>query len=701
MQGAGSHSLEPVAMSREDNGLVCLHDRVNNTKRMNPFRQLFSELRRRGVFKAAGIYLAAGWLLIQVLDVVLTPIGLPPWALSLAIWLVILGFPFTLAFSWRYDVGSDGIRRTPPATDYTPEDLHISKADFSLLALGALGVAALAIYLANQVSEEQSLALSPATAAAALPTNSIAVLPFRNLGGDDANYLGQGLAEDILHRLASIEGLPVTSRTSSFELDTTNMSMPDIGLRLRARNVLEGSVRREGDRVRIVAQLIDTTTDQHLWSTSYNRDIKDLFQIYDEISLAIAGELQLTLAPTTQVLGPPPTSDIQAYDYFLQARSILQRATDTAAVNNALAFFNNAVERDPGFADAWAGLCRAWLASHDFEPSTDKVEQAQGSCRKALTLDPDLTEGRVAMGELLRNTGQPGRAIEQYQQALRENQKLAIAWRGMGQAQDELGRATAAETSLLRAVELDPDDLLNRYALGDFYFYQGRYGEAEDAYDRLTQHPKAGVTAFNTLGASRSMLGDFEGAATAFRQVIALEPTDIAYANVGVIYYLMGQLSDAVVMLEEAINLAPEDPYHWSNLADVFRQIPGRQSDALNAYRRAAEIGSALLEVNPGDTEMQTNQAHCLARLGDDAAALSMIDAVLAEAPGDPYAYYYAALIHLEAGRNDAALEAIEQALALNYPVQHLRADPQFEALREDSTYSELLAGDTTKENQP
>lgn len=665
--------------------------RVDNKKRMNLFRQLFSELHRRGVFKAAGIYLAAGWLLIQVIDVALTPIGLPPWALSLSIWLVLVGFPVTVAFSWRYDVSLDGIRLTPPTDDVAPEDLRIRKTDLVLLALGAVTVVALTFYLGSMVSQQQEAALEAASPSPVPLDNAIAVLPFENLGGDEENYLGRGLAEDILHRLASIDGLPVTSRTSSFELNRSGLDIPEIGRRLGARHVLEGSVRRSGDRVRIVAQLIDASNDQHLWSHSYDRDLSDLFRIYDEISLAIVSELQLTLAPDTELVVAPPTGDMEAYDYFLQARSILQRATDVTTANNALIFFGRAVERDPRFAMAWAGQCHAWLESHEFEPDPAKVDSARTSCERAIELNPGLAEGRVAMGDLLRSQGEPEQAVTQYREALKTDQKLAIAWRGLGRAQETLGSVSQAELALSKAVEVEPNDLLNLYALGDFYFYQGRYEEAEAVYETLSAHPQASVSAFNTLGASRSMLGDFEGAAEAFRQVISLEATDIAYANVGVIYYLMGRYPDAQVMLEQAIALSPDDPYHWSNLGDVRRELTRDGTRARDAYRRAAELGAGLLDLNPRDAELMTNQAHCLSRLGDDEGAMALIERVMAEAPNDPYAYYYAALVHLEAQRTDAALGAIARALELNYPLPQLLADPQFAGLASHAGYRQLL----------
>jgi adenylate cyclase len=351
----------------------------------------------------------------------------------------------------------------------------------------------------------------------------------------------------------------VASRTASFELDRSNLDMATIGSRLGVRHVLEGSVRRSGDQVRIVAQLIDAPSGYHLWSSRYDRQINDLFRIYDDISSALATELQLTLAPNVKLVLEPPTANMQAYDYFLQARSILQRVTRPENAANAVRFFSSAVQLDPEFAEAWAGHCRAELVWYGYAPAPDRIGSAEHSCSTALMLDHELAEAHVALGDLNRVTGKFEAAVEDYQRGLHIDEKLAMGWRGLGRVLDDLGREAEAEGALRKAIDYDPDDLLNFEALGDFLFDRGRYAQAVDTYRQLVAHPRAGAAAYNSLGAALLMTGDAEQASTAFRQVISLDPTASAYSNVGVAYYLLGRYEDSVVMYRESVALAPDD----------------------------------------------------------------------------------------------------------------------------------------------
>lgn len=657
---------------------------------MPTLHEVISELGRRGVFRAGGIYLAAGWLILQVLDVVSEPLGLPASFVAAVIWLFVLGFPFALLFSWRYDLGPEGISLTPPPAPGAEGARPATRADFVLLGLLSIALAALALWVADLLQQQDS-AVTTAPSAVETDPRSIAVLPFENLGGDEKNYLGQGLAEDILHRLTAIPGLRVAARTASFELDKTGLAMSEIGHRLSVRNVLEGSVRREGDRIRVIVQLVDAMDGYHRWSQRYDRDVGDLFSIYDEISEAVTTELRLTLAPGSVQALVPPTDNMQAYDYFLQGRSVLRRASDVETAESAKRFLANATRLDRTFAQAWAWECRAWLVSHSYSPDPDKVALAEERCREAISLEPELAEGHAALGDLFRHTGAYELAVEEYTQALEARAEMAVAWRGLGQAYENLGRPVEAERALLRAVEIDPDDLSNLDALGTFYFYQARYAEAASAYESLSIHPRASVSVLNLLGAARSMLGDLEGAADAYRQVLEKAPDLANYGNIGVNYYILGRYEDAVAMLREAVALSPGDPFYWSNLGDALREVAGGEEDALAAYRESARLAEELLMVDARDIELRTQLAHVLARLGDTEEAIRIIEDVLAQAPSDPYAYYFASLVYLEAGRKARALESIRQALELDYPFEHLRNDPQFEPLRTEQEFLALI----------
>jgi TolB-like protein/Flp pilus assembly protein TadD len=651
------------------------------------FWHFWRELRRRRVPHAAGIYLAGSWLLLQVFDVALIQIGLPQWVMALAVWLAFIGFPVALLASWRYEITRDGIRRTAPPVLASGADLSIRLADYLLISIILIFLVLVSISLTHMLKNGP-----PDITGSDASPKSIAVLPFENMSGQEENeYFSRGLAEDILHRLALIDELRVTSRTASFELDTTNLDMATIGQRLGVKSLLEGSVRRIGDRVRIVAQLIDAETGYHIWSRSYDRDIEDLFGIYDEISTAVVNELQLTLAPDTRVLVIPPTNDMEAYDYFLQARSMLQRSTHAESAANAQKFFAKSVAKDPYFAQAWAGQCQAFLTWHIYEPDAERLESARASCRKSLELDPELLEAHVAMGDMYRNTGQYNASIAEYDTALIGDASLAMAWRGLGQAYAETGKPIEAENAMIKAVELEPDDLANFVALGSFYFARGQYAEAAQIYGRMAAHPKAGASAFNGQGASYYMLGDFQKAASAYRQVIETEPTASAFSNIGGMYYYNGQFEDAVIMYREAVELSPENPVWWGNLGDGLREIEGENEEAQRAYAKAARLTETLVDADPEDVELLTNLAHYAARLGNDTQARKYLELALNASPEDVYAHYYASLVHLEAGRLEQSMQEIIRSVELGYPVVLLRSDPQFNLHKTNQKFIELV----------
>lgn len=684
------------------------------------FTHLWNEMRRRRVLHATGIYLAGSWVVLQVFDVALVEVGFPDWTMALSVWLVLIGLPLVILISWRYDFTLEGIKRTPPALQADGMDLSLQRIDYLVIFVG--------IALIVGASLSLSRALSTDTDEIVVRTadpHSIAVLPFDNLSGrqEDA-HLALGLAEDVLHRLATIEALKVASRTAAFELDTSDMEISRIGQRLGVRYLLEGSVRRDGDRLRIVVQMIDSESGYHEWSGSYDRYTADLFAIYDEISQAVANELQLTLAPDSGRLAAP-TTNMQAYDYFLQARammptgnqdyqaflktqglkqsdaiagdllaqgeSLIQTETGAASAENAQRFFARAVEVDPEFARAWAGRCRALLSWYWYEPAAEKLQQAETSCRTALDLEPELVEGHVAMGEFFRKTGWLDDALDEYQQALKLDESHAGAWLGIGETHAVAHQDAEAEQALHRAIELDPDDLRAYYALGAFLFRHGRYTDAASVYSHLANHPKAGAGAFTGQGISYFMLGEFEKSAEAYRQVIAIAPTATAYSNVGTQYYYDSKFDEAATMYRQAVAMGPSNPVWWGNLGDALLQTDGGRAAADEAYQKAAELAERMLQANPDDAEVLTNLAHYQARLGDDPGAMRYFARAETAAPHDFYVYYYAALAHLEAGRRGKALGAIEQSLQRGYPPELLGRDPQFAEISSDETFLRLI----------
>jgi adenylate cyclase len=440
---------------------------------------LFAELKRRNVFRVAAAYLVVGWLGLQLTDILLNIIGAPEWVGKAIIAMLLLGFVPVVAAAWVFEVGPEGIRRDDGTTsrDEGPQArrLDIITLGAVVLLLGimawqylspafmeapptpAASVEPEATYYAPESPEEGRRGQRvEALSVQATSPDSIAVLPFANLSPDPENaFFADGIAEEVLNILARIEGLRVASRTSSFSLRGTAMDVPEIAARLGVAHVLEGSVRRQGPRVRISAQLIEARSDQQLWSDSYDRELEDIFAIQEQIAQSIADALSDTLG-MRQVRVRPPTEDLEAYEMFLRGRQLF--AMRGPGVVTARTLLEQAVARDPEFAAAWAVLAAAnyVVPSYlDVDPAESQAYAAEAA-ERALALDPDEPTALSVKGRLAGAGGDQITAHRLLRQAVTLDPNDANAWLWLGLSRIEAGHLRAARDSIERARALDP-----------------------------------------------------------------------------------------------------------------------------------------------------------------------------------------------------------------------------------------------------
>ncbi len=371
---------------------------------------LLTELRRRNVFRMAGLYVVGSWLIIQVAETVLPAFDVPGWILRAIIVLLAIGFIPAVVFSWLFELTPDGLKRdtdTQPDRSIVPSTAR--RID-RLLLVGILALLSLLLAKWFWPSESAAPALEPVVAAG---DASIAVLPFVNMSPDaDNEFFADGISEELLNVLVGIEGLKVASRTSAFSFKDTATPIPEIARLLGVRHVLEGSVRKQGQRVRITAQLIQADSDTHLWSQTFERELTDIFRVQEEIAQAITKALEDVLG-MRRVSVAPPTADLVAYERFLRGRTrFYQRAELDAAIDD-LEF---AVERDPGFAEAWGFLAAATTAASSGWPTERDREalraQAPLAADRALTLAPDLAIALAVKGDWLFRNGDPAQMAE-------------------------------------------------------------------------------------------------------------------------------------------------------------------------------------------------------------------------------------------------------------------------------------------------
>jgi adenylate cyclase len=355
---------------------------------------LLVELRRRKVFRVAAVYAATGFVVVQGADIMLPRLGVPEWAVSLVVALVVLGFPVALVLGWALELTPDGVRVTPTAIDPAepPPSLlgrRTAVLAGSLVILG-LGLGAgwfLRLAGSPDLTGMDTMGGSPPAA------RSIAVLPFLNMSGDVENeYFAEGIAEELLNVLVRVEGLGVASRTSSFAYKGRDMGAVAIARELNVGHILEGSVRKEGNRVRVTAQLIDAAQDRHLWSESYDRELTGIFEIQDEIANAIVAALRGTLGTgqaERTVTVRADTDNLDAYELYLKARALFVTRSD---LPESVRLFERVVELDPAFARGWEGLAgvNAVIESWGIE-DRDYSALASVAADRALALDPSLS----------------------------------------------------------------------------------------------------------------------------------------------------------------------------------------------------------------------------------------------------------------------------------------------------------------------
>lgn len=637
-------------------------------------QSLFAELRRRNVFKVAGAYLVGMWIVLQVAETTFEPLHLPAWWMTALTILTVLGLPIVSVLAWSYEITPGGI-----VLDEGPGGgVRLPKARRAVAPIAVAGVALMAALtgLAWWRSLESTAVVTRPRADESAP--SIAVLPLVDMSSAGGNeYLGDGLSEELSLRLAQVPGLRVAARTSAFEFKGRNVDVRRIGESLGVRHVLEGSVRRDGDNLRVTVQLVDAANGYHVWAGSYDREWRDLLTIQDDVARSIAEALSVVLTPEVErELAVQPDIDARAFDPYLAGLALLQQSGDLSRLKEAGVRFGEALQVDPRFARAHAGLCEVGVRLHERSRDPADLAAAERSCKQALELDAALIETGKALAALYIAGGKFDQAGSVYRSLIERNPRDADGHIGLGRALQGAGRPEEAEQSLRRAVAEEPTYWRAFSELGTYLYERGRIDEAIEAYRRVTELTPASAVAYNNLGAALQMKGDVAASAEAYRRSLAIEPSRGAYSNLGSYHYFLGEYAVAADHYGKAAALAAQDQTMWGNLADAVWQIADRRPEALGYYRRA--IGLADREVSSGnqDALLLAQLAYYCARVGDRDRAAGYLARAM-ELDGDsPYVAYYGAIAMTARGDAAEASRLAKLAVANGYPQSLLDTDP-------------------------
>jgi TolB-like protein/Flp pilus assembly protein TadD len=496
---------------------------------------LITELKRRNVFRVGVAYGIVAWLLVEMASVVLPALRLPEWTLTLLVFLVVAGFPLALILAWAFELTPEGIKRdTTVDPDQSITHATNRRLDFAIIGLLIVAVIYFAIDKFVLEVEPEPAVMAPKrlpASEAVVREISIAVLPFANLSDDASNeYFSHGISEELLNVLTRVTSLRVASRTSSFSFKGTNTAIPEIAAQLNVNHILEGSVRKAGNQVRITAQLIEVESDSHLWSDTYDRELDDIFGIQKEIAENIVAELTQTLnageAIASSVL--PSTTDVAAYELYLQGRYLLAlRGGEN--LKEAARLFEQAVEIDNSFAAAYAALGKtysllpAYRRGFDSRPFTEKSEAA---IDKALQLDPDQTEALIARGynaTLYRWAWNEARVA--FEHALRVNSNDAEVHNFYGDYFTTIGDFANAEKFERRAMELDMLADVHARDLAYLMIAMSRYDEAL-VYAQRAMDLQVSIDTYLVLIWSQLYLKNFDAAREAILQLEALSEVD-------------------------------------------------------------------------------------------------------------------------------------------------------------------------------
>jgi TolB-like protein/Tfp pilus assembly protein PilF len=678
-------------------------------------RNFFAELKRRNVYKVAVAYAVVAWLLIQMATQVFPFFEIPNWAVRLVVLAVVIGFPIALVLSWAFELTPEGIKREEDVDrKITRKTGRKLTALVVILAAVATGLMVFRFVRSHPGSEEgRQTAL-----AAGIESKSIAVLPFENLSEEKANaYFADGIQDEILTRLSKIADLKVISRTSTQHYKSAPQNLPEIARQLGVAHILEGSVQKHGDAVRVNVQLIKAANDSHLWADTFDRKLTDIFSVESEVAKAIADQLRAHLTgQEEQIIADKPTDNPDAYDAYLRALAYTRKTQNTPGnYLGAQKYLREAVRLDPKFALAWALLSYVDARGYrtiNLQPTVALREEARQAAETALALQPNLGEAWVAKGYY--NYGCVSdfeTAVRGYEQARKFLPNSSRIPESLAFVARDRGQWDRSESYFNEAEQLDPRNvsLLTRHA--QFYITLRRFPDALRKLDRILDIAPGDIDALIEKAAIAQAEGDLPRASAllaplhpgagdptawetlAYQAILDRRPTQI-----------IPRLKEILARPDPALGYLNGELRFWLGWA---QEVAGDEAAALQTWREARRELDALLKEQPENSSLLQDLALVTMGLGDKAAALTLTERAMAvrsiekDAANGPQAIEILARVAARLEEPDRAMAALQKilsipcngGLATGMPLTPalLRLDPMFDPLRRDPRFQKLV----------
>lgn len=657
----------------------------------------FEEVKRRKVYRVAAAYIVAAGGIIQLASATFPAWELPPWSLRLVILLLLVGFPIALILAWAFDITPQGIRATPETT--VPRRGR-RRNIIMLIATGVVVSAATGFFLLPRVAAHKV-------------DKSIAVLPFENLSDEKENaYFADGVQDDVLTNLSKIGDLRVISRTSVMQYRGRPTNLRDIGKALGVSNILEGSVRRSGNKVRVNVQLIDANTDEHLWANDYDGDVTDVFALQSDLAQKIADQLKAKLSPAEKSqMTTKPTENGEAYLAFVQAHDLSCAVEDLTKLKQSEQLYQRAIELDPKFALALARYSQleSWM-QHTHDASSEHREKARTLAERALQLQPDLPEAHLALGFSYyygdNNYEAALKELEIAQRALPNESEVYLA---IGAIQRRQGKWAESTTNLEKAAGLNPKDTWPLQNLAMNYQMLRNFDAANKTVDRGLQVNPQAIGLWETKAKlALGEKGDFGVCEQVLEKAKSFPMSDEERVS------MIGSEANSLLLQRKYQQLLQLGQQFRDDLLSavpgslalkyfsigIAQKALGDDAAARTAFLKAKDILAEQVKQRPEDAYSHVQLAKILAWLGEKDAAVAEAQRAMDLRPESKDAFEgppiteQAAQVYAILGDNARAIELLDGLLSRPSEVtlQTLKLNPAWDTLRNDSGFQALFA---------
>jgi TolB-like protein/Tfp pilus assembly protein PilF len=497
-------------------------------------RNFLSELKRRNVYKVAVAYAVVAWLLLQAASIFLPAFDASPWVMKIFIIFILLGFPIALILSWAFEITPEGIKLESEVASNQSITRRTGRRIVGVTVVLAVIAAGLMLFqFLRSKSGPANLNVSPSLTAL-VSEKSIAVLPFDNLSRDPDNaYFCEGVQDEILTRLAKVADLKVISRTSTQHFKSTPDNLPQIAKQLGVAHIVEGSVQKAGDQVRVNVQLINALTDAHLWADTFDRKLTDIFAVESEIAKTIAETLQARLTGSEKSsIAKMPTVDPKAYELYLRGRFFWNKRTGDD-LRKSIDYLKQAIAKDPNYALAYAGLADSYgiLRFYGGASPDESIVPAAAAAKRALELDDSLAEAHASLGLIATEELDIHRGVSELERAVQLKPNYATAHHWLSLALTALGQSDRSIAELRRALELDPLSMVINADLSIGYIYARRYDQAEAQARRTLEIDPRSFLAHYYLGMALQLQGHLKEAIPEFQKAGRTEPRSLFHVD--------------------------------------------------------------------------------------------------------------------------------------------------------------------------